>query len=97
MLVAISHYTKPLAEVDAHRTQHIEYMKTTLMKTNKMLFAGRQNPSNGAVIVANHITRDDFEKILKMDPYCIAEVAEYKIYEFNPTLVHESLQEILRN
>ena len=95
MLVAISTYTKSLTEVDVHRTEHLEYIKRTLVATHKLLLAGRKNPANGAVILAKDMTADELKKILADDPYCIAGVAEYQIIEFHPVLFAEMLRDLV--
>ena len=94
MLIAISKYTKPLEEVDSHRTAHIDYIKN-LIAANKILAAGRQTPAIGAVIIANNISLDEFKNILKEDPYCKVDVAEYNIIEFNPALCNESFRAVI--
>jgi uncharacterized protein YciI len=95
MLIAISTYTKPLAEVDQYRAQHLDYIKSTLVATDKLLLAGRKNPADGAVILAKDITADEFKKILTDDPYCKAGVAEYQILEFHPALFAETLRDLV--
>jgi uncharacterized protein YciI len=95
MLIAISKYLKPLVEVDVYRTQHIEYLKSSLLATNKLFLAGRQNPPVGAVIIVNQLSMSEFKTILLQDPYCIAGVAEYEIIEVNPGLFDETLRELL--
>ncbi len=91
MLIAISHYTKPVAEVDLHQAVHVEYLKN-LIAANKLLLAGRQTPPVGAVIIANNISRDEFKTILDNDPYCKVGVAEYKIIEFKSALCDEAFR-----
>lgn len=91
MLIALSHYTKSLEEVDLHRNAHIDYINH-LISTHKLLAAGRQTPPTGAVVIANHISREEFKTILAEDPYTHAGVAEYQIIEFNPVLCDESFR-----
>ncbi len=95
MLIAISTYTKPLPEVDQHRTAHLDYIKAKLVATHKLLLAGRKNPADGAVILAKDLTADEFKKILADDPYCKAGVAEYQIFEFHPALFAETLRDLV--
>lgn len=94
MLIAISHYTKTLEEVDLHRDSHIDYIKKLILD-RKLLAAGRQTPPTGAVVIANAISLDEFKKILAEDPYCRVGVAEYKIIEFNPVLCDESFRAVI--
>lgn len=95
MLIAISHYTKPIEEVEPHRAEHLEFLKSALVATNKLLVAGRQTPPTGAVIIAKNTTREEFANILANDPYCKVGVAEYRIIEISPVLYDEILKDVV--
>lgn len=92
MLIAISKYIKPLAEIEIHRPAHLEYIKA-LFAAEKLLIAGRQNPPTGAVIIAKTQSRAEFEQIIANDPYTKAGVAEYNIIEFATLFCHDILAE----
>ena len=92
MLIAILKYTIPLDEVDALLSKHREYLQT-LLDNHKLLVCGRLQPRTGGVIIPKNITRAEFEKILKADPF--AKVSEYQILEFLPTLYDDCLKEIM--
>lgn len=89
MLIAISKYLKPAAEIDQYRPEHHKYIKP-LFEAGILLVSGRQNPPIGAVIIAKIESRDEFQKILANDPFVKAGVAEYTITEFTPVFYHES-------
>lgn len=92
ILIAILKYTKPLDEVDALLPKHREYLQM-LLDQHKLLVCGRLQPRTGGVIIAKNITRTEFEKILKADPF--ATVSEHQILEFLPTLYDGCLKEIM--
>lgn len=89
MLIAISKYTQPLAVVDLHRAAHHEYLKP-LFLVDKLLTCGRQNTQTGGVIIAKEISREEFEEILKNDPFVVERVAQYNIIEFTPSFNHRN-------
>lgn len=87
MLIATLKYTRPLEEVDACLPKHVAYLKP-FFETGKLLVAGRMTNGIAGIIIAHQITREEFETILKNDPYQEAKVAAYEIVEFNPRLVN---------
>lgn len=92
MQIALSTYLKPLHELDTVRPAHLEFLKK-LISQNKVLFAGRQNPATGGVIVANLASADEFKQILAQDPFTLAGIAEYRIIEFNPVVFNALFEE----
>jgi len=93
MLVAISKYTKPLAQVDVYRSAHHEYLKP-LFASGKLLVAGRQTSNVGGVIIAKTRSKKEFEDILANDPFVKAQVTEYKIFEFTPSFYDDAISEM---
>lgn len=92
MLIAILKYIKPLNEIDALLPKHREYLQT-LLNQHKLLVSGKLQPRTGGIIIAKDITRAEFEKILKADPF--VKVSEYQVIEFLPTLYDVCLKEII--
>lgn len=92
VLIAILTYTKPLDEVDLLLPAHRKYLEN-LFNQNKLLICGRLNPRTGGVIIAQNISREEFEKILNNDPF--TKVSEHTIIEFIPSLYVDSLKEIM--
>lgn len=80
--------------MDALLPAHREFLKK-LFAEKKLLICGRLNPRVGGVIIANIHSRDEFEKILKEDPFTKAGVSEYQIIEFIPTMYDDRLKEII--
>lgn len=92
MLIAILKYTKPLDVVDALIPEHRQYLQK-LFDQHKLLVWGRLNPRTGGVIITKSILREEFEKILKNDPF--TKVSEYTIVEFSPSLYDDCLKEMM--
>lgn len=92
ILIAILKYTKPLTEVDALIQEHRQYLQK-LFDKKKLLVCGKLNPRTGGVIIGKNISREEFEKILKNDPF--TKVSEHTIVEFIPSLYDDCLKEIM--
>jgi len=87
MLVLTSTYTAPLDEVDAHRDDHIAFLRG-LADTGHVVAFGRCRPPTGAVVLAVGWTAAEARAALTHDPYVRAGVAEYEIREFTPAYVN---------
>lgn len=83
MFVVILTYTKPLAEVDIHLVSHRAFLDT-IYAQGLLITSGRQASSTGGVLLAHHCTRTQLETVLQQDPFYIADVATYSVYEFIP-------------
>lgn len=91
ILIAILKYTKSLDKVDALLSEHRQYLQD-LFDQDKLLVSGKLQPRTGGVIIAKNIYREEFEKILKNDPF--ARVSKYTIIEFTPSLYDDCLKEL---
>lgn len=74
-------YHKSLEEVDAHLSDHVEFLKSHYAK-GIFLASGRKNPRTGGVILALATNRAEVEAIIARDPFHIHGVATYEITEF---------------
>jgi uncharacterized protein YciI len=75
------HYTAPLDKVDEFLSAHVEYLNTYLA-TGEFLTAGRKNPRDGGIILANLPDRARAEEISATDPFVTGGVATVTITEF---------------
>jgi uncharacterized protein YciI len=94
MIVAILTYTVPLAEVDAHRAAHIDWLKEQYA-AGTMLASGRQTPPQGGVLLLAG-PRADAEALLAQDPFAVHGVAHYQVVEFAPTMTAPGLEALAR-
>ena len=83
MFIAILTYVKPLAEVNAVFPEHLKYLNN-LFSQKKLLIVGKQNPWTGGVIISKKVSREEFEKMMRDDPFTKAGVSQYQIIEFIP-------------
>jgi uncharacterized protein YciI len=95
MFIVSLSYKSDLEEVDEHLDAHIDYLKQEYANGN-FIASGRKIPRTGGIILSCAKTKDELEVILAKDPFNKAEIAEYEIIEFVPTMVAEGF-EILKN
>lgn len=77
-------YKKPLEEVEKYIDEHISFLDKYYSQ-NVFIFSGRKDPRNGGIILAYRVTRDQLEKLLEEDPFCVNEIASYDITTVLPT------------
>ena len=91
MFIVSLNYTCELEEVDNHLDAHVAYLKQEYAKGN-FIASGRKIPRTGGVILSNAKTKNDLEAILENDPFFQADIAEYEITEFIPSMVAEGYE-----
>jgi uncharacterized protein YciI len=92
MFIAVLKYTRPIDEIESLLPKHREYLER-LFRENKLLICGRLNPRTGGIIITKNISREEFEEILKNDPF--VKVSEFQIIEFLPTLYDDCLKKLI--
>lgn len=91
MFIISLNYKCELEEVDKHLDAHVAYLKQEYAKGN-LIASGRKIPRTGGVIISNVKTKNDLEAILEKDPFFQADIAEYDIIEFIPSMVAEGYE-----
>lgn len=81
--VVLLHYTKPLADVDQVRAEHISHVERSAGRGILVAWA-RRSPPVGGVLVAVAPDRKTLEAVLAEDPYVKAGVASPEVVEFKP-------------
>jgi uncharacterized protein YciI len=84
MIVMISKYLKPLAELDAARPDHAKYLDR-LEAAGYVVSAGRQEPPVGGIVILDVDTADEARELIADDPYVSRGLAAYEPYGFEPT------------
>ena len=74
-------YKAPLAEIDAHMTAHVMFLKKYYAAGN-FLVSGRKIPRDGGIILAVGKNRRQIETIVEEDPFYQHDLAEFRIIEF---------------
>lgn len=95
MFVISITYKKELSEVDKHIKNHVAYLEKYYEKGN-FIASGRKVPRTGGVILAKASSKKELEGILKEDPFNVANVANYEVIEFSPTMAGEGF-EVFKN
>jgi uncharacterized protein YciI len=74
-------YTADLAEIDAHMTAHVAFLKK-YYASGDFLVSGRKIPRDGGIIVATGKSREQIEAIIQEDPFHKHRLADFRIIQF---------------
>ena len=74
-------YKADLAEIDAHMTAHVRFLKKYYAAGN-FLVSGRKIPRDGGIILAVGKDRRQIEAIVEQDPFHVRGLADFRIIEF---------------
>ena len=74
---------------------HLDFLET-YYKSGKFIVSGRQTPPEGGIIIANNVTKEELESILKEDPFYKNELADFKILEFTPAKYAEEFEKFVK-
>jgi len=83
LFVACSQYRVPLAEVDAVRAEHWNWLKG-LYERDILLVSGRQLPPVGGVLIGRTSSAAAASEQLSGDPFVIRGLARYEVQAFDP-------------
>jgi uncharacterized protein YciI len=84
-------YTAALADIDAHMTAHVRFLRKHYASGN-FLVSGRKIPRDGGIIVAVGDSREQIEAIAREDPFCKRGLAEFRIIEFRASQRADDIQ-----
>ena len=93
MSVVSCSYKVSLSQVDKYVEAHIEFLKKHYA-LNHFITSGRKVPRTGGIILADVATREALNVILQEDPFYQADVADYQITEFVPTMAAQSIEHV---
>ncbi len=91
MFIVSLNYKCELEEVDKHLDAHVAYLKQEYAKGN-FIASGRKIPRTGGIILSDVKSKMDLEAILEKDPFFQADIADYNITEFIPSMVAEGYE-----
>lgn len=80
-------YKKPLGFIDQCLAEHRAFLEEGYKK-NYFVASGPKNPRTGGIIISQLKNREQLENILKQDPFCLHDAADYNITEFDPVKYH---------
>ena len=74
-------YKADLADIDAHMTAHVRFLKK-YYASGHFLISGRKIPRDGGIIVALAENRREIQAIIEEDPFYEHGLADFRIIEF---------------
>jgi len=84
-------YKADLAEIDAHMSQHVAFLKKYYAAGN-FLVSGRKIPRDGGIILAVGTSRRQIEAIVEEDPFYVHGLADFRIIEFRASQRAKDIQ-----
>ncbi|WP_419770560.1 MAG: YciI family protein [Candidatus Marinarcus sp.] len=89
-------YIKSLDEVDTHLEAHVKYLKEQYKEGN-FIASGRKIPRDGGVILSKLDSKEKLQEVLAKDPFKLANVANYEIIEFVPSMTSDEYENLKEN
>ena len=74
-------YKAELAEIDAHMTEHVRFLKK-YYGSGHFLVSGRKIPRDGGIILAVGKSRQEIETLIQEDPFHQHGLADFRVIEF---------------
>lgn len=96
LFVFLVNYKVGLDKVDEHLAAHRSYLQNGY-KNGILLASGPRNPRNGGLIIGKFANLQAAKDFSKDDPFCINNIANYEIFEFEPVLHSEILKDFLQS
>ncbi|PWS56517.1 YciI family protein [Pseudoalteromonas sp. meg-B1] len=93
MFIVSLTYKTELSEVDQYIQAHVSYLEK-YYASGKFIASGRKVPRTGGVILINAGSLEEVDSIIKEDPFHIANVANYEVTEFIPTMAAKEFDAI---
>ena len=84
-------YKAPLADIDAHMTAHVRFLKKYYSSGN-FLVSGRKIPRDGGIILAVGRSREEIEGIVAEDPFHKQGLADFRVIEFRASQRADDIQ-----
>lgn len=95
MFIVSLTYKTELSEVDKYIEAHVTFLEK-YYAAGKFIASGRKVPRTGGVILINATNKAEVDSIIKEDPFYIANLADYQITEFIPTMAAKEFDAIKR-
>lgn len=86
-------YTVSLDKVNEYIQAHKEYLSVQY-ELNNFIASGAKNPRTGGIILSIMSSKKELETVLKQDPFHKADIAEYEIIEFTPSMTSKEFESL---
>jgi uncharacterized protein YciI len=93
MFIVLLTYKADLAELDKHLDAHRAWLHEGVA-SGRLMVAGRLVPRTGGAMFVRAADRAEAEAWLRTDPFAIADVADYQLLEYDPTVIAPGLEAI---
>ncbi|EJL6393598.1 hypothetical protein OKZ62_000327 [Vibrio navarrensis] len=81
-----------MEKITAHLTeQHKAYLEQEY-KSGKLMFGGRKIPRTGGVLLSQHTSLQELQRVLDADPFIQSGAVQYTITEFVPVMASSQYQ-----
>ena len=87
-------YKVDLAEIDAHMSAHVVFLKKYYAAGN-FLVSGRKIPRDGGIILAVGKSRRQIEALVEEDPFFKHGLADFRIIEFRASQRADDIQKLI--
>ena len=94
MFIINLNYIVPLEQLDQHMTPHVKFLQK-YYKLNTFIASGRKVPRTGGIILAMAKSKEEVEKIMAEDPFCVHHLAEFTVTEFLTSQTHPKFKHFL--
>lgn len=94
MFIVMLTYQAPLTEIDKYLRDHREFLDY-YYKQGLFLASGPLKPRTGGIIIALTEDKQALEAILQQDPFYLAELSTYQLYEFTPVKHCDEIKELI--
>ena len=81
MFVIELSYKVDLAQIDAHMTEHVAFLRKNY-DAGTFVMSGRKVPREGGIILAVGHDRDAIDALIRQDPFVARGLADYRLIEF---------------
>jgi uncharacterized protein YciI len=93
MFIVSLMYRTELSEVDKLISDHVTFLEK-YYALGKFIASGRKVPRTGGIILVNASNKEEVDEIIKEDPFYVANVANYEVTEFIPTMASKEFDTI---
>ena len=95
MIIIQLTYTKPLEDIDAHLSEHRDFL-SGLYERGVLLASGPQEPRTGGIIISLLDDMTELKNIMADDPFNQAGLCDYAYTRFNAVKCHHQLQLLIK-
>ena len=91
MFVVELTYKAALTDIDAAMAAHVRFLKKHYA-AGHFLISGRKIPRDGGIIIAVGESRQRIEAIMREDPFCQRNLADFRVIEFRASQRADDIQ-----